>query len=408
MPIQVDEMPGGDKPENGAENNRIGQVPKAKLSDKWRNLLSPRQLNFARYIIRCMRYTDNNGIGAEGYVEYRDRTYHVVVHPYAGNIKIDGKVKYRQATKAKSLGDAICNALYNGAKLFDDKPVLDSSGVEVDPEWVKRMLGDSVDKPKPIEPAKPVLKGRELLFERFIELRRFTEREDGANDIMSTRSLLNSAKMLDLGIPVEAIMHNLTLTWPDEAKRRCKIQPYDQTTFSFDPDKVENTAPENVEKVRHKVLDYALGIAHMRLPMLMVGPAGCGKTHLAEQLADEMDLRFRSISVTSGMSVSWLAGRVNIHDKFIETGLIECFTKGGIFLLDEIDAGESNTLLFLNQAIANGVLEIPSTGQRYERHGANRDYQGRNPLDGATLDRFKATRIPMTYDEDMERKLVVG
>ena len=424
MPINI-----SDTPDNPFDNNsdpltdtKVGRRAKAKFSEKNRTELSPAQLNLARHIVRSLSYTDNGGIHATGEVIYKGRSYDLRTYSRRFDISditltTNGIIIYttRRSTVV-SLGDFICQALKSGVPIFDSITTPQTTDVDVDIDV------DVVHEPESEPEPDPVVETRAMLFDRFIELRRYCESENGAQDIMSTRSLLNGAKQFDRGLPIDGVVSNLTLTWPAEAKRQMNIADWDQASYVFDPSNVQDNTPDVSDKIRHKALDYVRMNAEARIPILLVGPAGCGKTYMAEQLASEMDLKFRSISVTSGMSISWLAGRVNINDKFIETGLIECFTTGGVFLLDEIDAGESNTLLFINQAIANGVIEIPSTGKRYERHadficigaantygtGRNREYGGRNALDGATLDRFKAGRVPMTYDEDMERMLVVG
>src|SRR5699024_2303605 len=84
-------------------------------------------------------------------------------------------------------------------------------------------------------------------------------------------------------------------------------------------------------------------------------------------------------------------------------------------LLDEIDAGNPNVLAALNSALANNYCAFPDG--MVKRHdnfrviaaantfgsGANIVYAGRNPIDGATKDRF--VFIDFDIDENMERQI---
>ena len=90
-------------------------------------------------------------------------------------------------------------------------------------------------------------------------------------------------------------------------------------------------------------------------------------------------------------------------------------------MFDEIDAADSNMLLVINSALANGKLALPNRPKKpvAKRHadfvciaaantwgkGADREYVGRNQLDDATLDRFRIGCVPMDYDPAVEAML---
>lgn len=159
-------------------------------------------------------------------------------------------------------------------------------------------------------------------------------------------------------------------------------------------------------------------------PVLLVGPMGSGKTTVAQLIAKAMGLRYGFLSLSGGISESHLTGWLVPGDggkfEYLQAPFVDFYENGGLFLLDEADAMDPNVGVQINAALANGQLAIP---QRKEKpiavkhkdfrliaaantygSGATREYQGRNPIDGATLDRFIVYSVD--YDEHLERKLV--
>src|SRR5207247_2491312 len=60
----------------------------------------------------------------------------------------------------------------------------------------------------------------------------------------------------------------------------------------------------------HEKFAEILDLAAQRMEILMVGPAGCGKSHLAEQIAKALGFRFGSISCSAGMSEGQITSRL--------------------------------------------------------------------------------------------------
>ncbi|MEW6359303.1 MAG: AAA family ATPase [Planctomycetota bacterium] len=168
-------------------------------------------------------------------------------------------------------------------------------------------------------------------------------------------------------------------------------------------------------------------LADCRQNILMVGPSGCGKTWLAERLAADLDMDFAAVSCSSGMSESQVAGWLlptgeGGRFEYAPSDFVRIYENGGVFLFDEIDSADPNTLTFINAALANGTMHIPqrlgnSTVKRHADciilaaantygNGADMVYVGRNQLDGATLDRFRSGIVAMDYDADVEESLV--
>ena len=177
----------------------------------------------------------------------------------------------------------------------------------------------------------------------------------------------------------------------------------------------------------HEKFAEILDLAAQRMEILLVGPAGCGKSHLAEQIAKALGLRFGSISCSAGMSEGQITGRLiptgdGGRFEYQRAQFVEFYEEGGVFLLDEIDAADANVLLVINQALANGHLPVPNRigNPQAVRHpdfiliaaantfgnGANRMYVGRNQLDESTLDRFRIGQVVMDYDRELEKSIL--
>jgi len=181
-----------------------------------------------------------------------------------------------------------------------------------------------------------------------------------------------------------------------------------------------------VEGKTHQEFAKVLMLAAARRNVLLIGPAGSGKTHLAEQIACALDLQFSHIACSAGMSEGQLLGRLVPTGEagrfeYVRSDFVKCYEEGGVFLFDEIDAADANTLLVINSALANGRMAVPNRpGNPVAiRHpdfvciaaantygtGATRQYVGRNQLDESTLDRFRIGQIEMDYDAQVEAAL---
>ncbi len=157
--------------------------------------------------------------------------------------------------------------------------------------------------------------------------------------------------------------------------------------------------------------------------MLMVGPAGSGKSTIAHNLADGLGLEFGMLSLSGGVTETHLFGRSLPQSdgtwKFVQSLFVDIYEHGGVFLLDEVDAADPNVMVAINAALANGKLAL-TDGRIVHRHekcfilaaantwctGGDHMYVGRNQLDAATLDRFVLATMYITYDEALESRLL--
>lgn len=187
----------------------------------------------------------------------------------------------------------------------------------------------------------------------------------------------------------------------------------------------EQFKPKKIEGVIHHP-KFARIVEALQLNpdkcVYLQGGAGSGKTTLASQVADALSLPFGSLSMSEGMSEGMLLGKPTIQGGYISTDFVDKYENGGVFLFDEMDAMDANVAVVVNSALANGFMSVPHrhenpVAKRHENfyvigagntwgtgQGSN-IYQGRNKLDGATLDRFE--KVEIGYNPKLE-KLLAG
>lgn len=163
--------------------------------------------------------------------------------------------------------------------------------------------------------------------------------------------------------------------------------------------KVEKKSKPKKSEVYHEKYEQIKTCLECGIPVYLAGPAGSGKNHTVEQIANELGWNFYfSNSVQQEYK---LTGFIDAGGNFHETEFYKACTDENdcIFFLDEMDASIPEVLVLLNAAIANGYFEFPN-GKVNLKHvhfvaagntvgsGADEMYTGRMVLDQATLDRF--------------------
>ncbi len=166
--------------------------------------------------------------------------------------------------------------------------------------------------------------------------------------------------------------------------------------------------------------------AHMTMPELLmrcaaglnvylVGPAGSGKTTAGEQVADTLRLDFGFMSVGPQTTKTDIFGFMSASGAYVATEFRRRYEEGGVFLFDEMDAGNGGVLTSVNAALAGKTCAFPD--KMVKRHpkficigagntygtGPDRVYVGRQELDGASLDRFDF--LEWGYDEGLEMEI---
>lgn len=202
-----------------------------------------------------------------------------------------------------------------------------------------------------------------------------------------------------------------------EEELRGKLDEFIKSEYGALPKTVQIQDGEFTKKaitgIFHNKFDMILKVISRNVPLMLVGPAGSGKNHTLEQVAEALEFDFY---FTNAITQEYtLKGFIDANGNFHETEFYKAFTQGGIFFLDEIDASIPEALIVLNAAIANRYFDFPNG--RVTAHedfrvvaaantvgmGASAEYVGRNQLDAATLDRF--VQIQFDYDPEVESKL---
>ena len=144
----------------------------------------------------------------------------------------------------------------------------------------------------------------------------------------------------------------------------------------------------------------------------MVGPAGCGKSTIARNVAAELEMPYLCISCGIGTSAVEFTGYKYPHRE--STKFSEYYQKPSVILIDEMTALDPAVAQVINAALANN--EIETTTGLVQRHpdciiiatsntfgaGASRQYVANNQLDASTIDRFIGGIIEVDYSIEYE------
>lgn len=277
---------------------------------------------------------------------------------------------------------------------------------------------------------KPIAAGKQRIKDelgRFLrEIRRIralcdSRAETGARlDWISMRPVQAAAKLIPAGIPANALLHAMTMHWKPELRREAGIADFDFHALSREIMKDRGIDPTG----KHVLFGYVIVLAEHRQPIMLVGPAGTGKSKLALQISEYLGLDYGETPMTAGATRGDLLGRMtaNPNEPFILSKFAELYSNGGVFNFEEIDAADPGMLIVLNNALAGDQLFNSSNGKNYKRHedfvaistantygiGANVEYTGREKLDAATIDRWRMGRVFIDLDENVETGILYG
>ena len=193
-----------------------------------------------------------------------------------------------------------------------------------------------------------------------------------------------------------------------------KMQKMIETLHEIQSNRIEikiGKTTKILEEIVHERFKDILSLISVDEAVYLYGPAGTGKSKLAEQVAKALDLDFYPAStITQEFKLSGFKDGNGIYH---ETNFYKAFTKGGLFFLDEMDSCASDVLVGINGALANGYYDFPegtekahedfrviSAGNTIGR-GGDENYTGRYSLDLSTLDRFLSVELNYSPKIDM-------
>jgi len=145
-------------------------------------------------------------------------------------------------------------------------------------------------------------------------------------------------------------------------------------------------------------LDHPLKVKD-REWVLLVGGSGTGKTTAAIQYAKEKGLDYVLMSATMNITDSDFKGFRSITTHIYQESLLkDAVVNGKVFIIDEIDAADKNTLLILN-SLKNGIFQFEDESVEVHPNFRliatanaieyNEKYSARTPMDLAILERFQ-------------------
>jgi GTPase SAR1 family protein len=178
----------------------------------------------------------------------------------------------------------------------------------------------------------------------------------------------------------------------------------------------------NVDHLAHPIYEKALQTLVFSKKLMLVGPAGTGKTFMAQEFAKALNLNFYKYSCSRDSSVHDLMGyKQPASETYLNTTFLNCYENGGIFLVDEYDAMSGDMSLFFNGVADNSAsISIPHRDSNpiAVKHkdfyiimcgntwgNGSQDFSGRDFQDMALMDRFRMCKFFVDYHEPLERKL---
>lgn len=280
------------------------------------------------------------------------------------------------------------------------------------------------DEPKP----KPKAKGKGTAHDEkrhftdeWKRLRRWiaeTAERTGAiplDSLDSMRPVEDARKAIDQGISAQTLLYSMVMHWPQASREMASVPTADFLAES-----------EELGDGFHHLAGYVLKLCQARLNVMLIGPAGTGKSRIARQVASLIQteahpdgLPYGETPMTPGATRGDLLGRHTIGG-FVTSQFVEIYSGGGVFNFEEMDAADPSMLIVVNNALASSHLFNSANGEIYEKHpdfiaiatantfglGSDAKYTGREKLDLATIDRFRMGRVLISLDERLAESLM--
>lgn len=190
-----------------------------------------------------------------------------------------------------------------------------------------------------------------------------------------------------------------------------------------EPKQEPKQEPPKMSAAEHERFTACMNVLTIaKRPLLMTGPAGSGKSYMADMVA-------KACGATEFFTQSKvcfetdLKGYTDAHSHYVPTALYRAMKRadGGektAYFLDEIFAGDTSCLTVINDLLSDGRMTFP-TGETLSAknlvimaadntsgNGATNSYNTRNKADKSFLNRFGCVHVD--YDKEIEKKLAGG
>ena len=184
--------------------------------------------------------------------------------------------------------------------------------------------------------------------------------------------------------------------------------------------KTVNGESTKVDGHTHEIFESVLNCVANGLNVYLYGPAGCGKSHLAKQVAKALNLDYYETSTV--LQEYKVTGYMDANGHYIETELHKAVINGGLFFFDELDCSCPESLTVLNGLLSEGAggLYHCADGNTYKIHenfrviaagntrmcGADSQYVASVQQSAAGVDRF--VFLNMSYDNKLDMQAAGG
>lgn len=175
----------------------------------------------------------------------------------------------------------------------------------------------------------------------------------------------------------------------------------------------------NVDHMAHPIYEDALKTLLLSKKLMLVGPAGTGKTYMVQEFAKSLNVPFYKYSCSRDSSVHDLLGyKQPASETYLQTTFLNCYENGGIFLVDEYDAMSGDMSLFFNGVADNSTsISVPHRDENpiAMKHpdfyivmcgntwgNGSQDFSGRDFQDMALMDRFRLSKFFVDYHKPLE------
>lgn len=181
--------------------------------------------------------------------------------------------------------------------------------------------------------------------------------------------------------------------------------------------------PADGEFIRPQIFESVYRAVMAGINVLLVGPAGCGKTRLAEEVAKAANAPFHTASLGGGVRYAQLFGATALKDgktEWVPSDFLKWVQEPGVVLLDEIFGADPDVLLGLNGILESrtraintplGIIRVHpecrliAAANNTGRVANDRQYRGIQRSDDSLLDRLSLT-FELGYDEGVEQKIL--